>query len=87
MLLKSKIAVITGGGRGIGRAIALRFAAEGAAVLVAARTETEIRDVVAEIGESGGTAACRLRRCLARSGLRRTSSPWRKSAWVQSIFW
>jgi len=45
--LDGKVAVITGGGRGIGRAIALRLANEGAAVVVSSRTETEIADTVA----------------------------------------
>jgi NAD(P)-dependent dehydrogenase (short-subunit alcohol dehydrogenase family) len=49
--------VITGGGRGIGRAIARKFVSEGAAVLVAARTESELRAVVAEIASQGGRAA------------------------------
>src|SRR5580700_1092140 len=57
-MLQGKIAVVTGGGRGIGRAIACRFAAEGASVLVAARTETELRKVVAEIEQAGGRAGC-----------------------------
>ena len=56
MLLKGQKAIITGGGRGIGRAIALRFADEGAAVLVAARTAAEVEKVAAEVRNAGGKA-------------------------------
>ena len=57
MLLAEKVAMITGGGRGIGRAMALKFAAEGAAVVVAARTKSEIEAVAEEVRKTGGRAA------------------------------
>ena len=52
-MLFGQIALVTGGGRGIGRAVALRFAAEHCAVAVAARTSAEIEAVAAECRELG----------------------------------
>ena len=50
------MSLITGAGRGIGRAIALAFAGEGASVAISARTQSELAVVVAEIQTRGGTA-------------------------------
>ena len=57
MRLENKVAIITGGGRGIGRGIARLFAKEGAKVVVAARTEEQLNRVVREIETDGGIAA------------------------------
>ena len=56
MSLEGKVGVITGGGRGIGRAIALDFARNGADVVVAARTVTEIEKVADAVRALGREA-------------------------------
>ena len=59
MRLADKIAVVTGAGSGFGEGIAVRFAAEGAAVLVADINEDAARRVAGEISGNGGRAqAC-----------------------------
>ena len=56
MKLADRVAIITGGGRGIGRAIALRFAAEGAAVVLAATGRQALEETAGEIRAAGGRA-------------------------------
>jgi NAD(P)-dependent dehydrogenase (short-subunit alcohol dehydrogenase family) len=53
MQLEGKFAIVTGGGKGIGKAIALAFAQEGADVAIAARTEADLTAVVSEIEKTG----------------------------------
>jgi len=54
--LAGKIALITGASRGIGAAVAKRFAAEGAHVILVARTQAGLEEVDDEIRDAGGTA-------------------------------
>ncbi len=56
MRLKDKVAIVTGGGVGIGKAYAHGLAKEGAKVVVADIQETEARKVAADIEQNGGTA-------------------------------
>ncbi len=51
--LDGRVAVVTGGGQGIGRGIAIGLAEAGADVVVGARTETDLDEVVARIEETG----------------------------------
>ncbi|AVH42220.1 SDR family oxidoreductase [Agrobacterium tumefaciens] len=53
-LLENKVAIITGASSGIGRATAMLFAAEGAAVVINARGEKALHEVAADIREAGG---------------------------------
>lgn len=54
--LANKVAIITGGGRGLGRAFAEVFAQEGAKIVVVSRTKREIDEVAGQISGRGGKA-------------------------------
>jgi 3-oxoacyl-[acyl-carrier protein] reductase len=56
MNLKNQVAIVTGGGKGIGKAIALALAGAGASVVVSARTKADVDAVAKEITSAGGTA-------------------------------
>jgi NAD(P)-dependent dehydrogenase (short-subunit alcohol dehydrogenase family) len=61
MRLKDKIAIVTGASRGIGRAIALGYAREGAHLVLAARTESDLEKIAGElhdIGQRGLVVPC-----------------------------
>ncbi len=54
MLLKDKVAIITGGASGIGRGIAIKFAEEGGSVVISDITEPEGKKTAAEVSQKGG---------------------------------
>ena len=54
--LAGQVALVTGGGRGLGRAIALRLAAAGAHVAIVARSADQLAETVAQIHSAGGHA-------------------------------
>ncbi len=54
--LEGQVGIVTGGGRGIGKAIAFALAQEGAKVAIAARTKSELEAVANQIHAAGGTA-------------------------------
>ncbi|MEJ9080662.1 SDR family oxidoreductase [Gordonia malaquae] len=55
-LLQDKVVVVSGVGPGLGRSLCLRAAAHGARVVLAARTQSRLDDVAAEVREAGGQA-------------------------------
>ena len=55
-LLDGKVAFITGASKGIGRALSLRFAREGAAVVCAARSADLVKETTAQVKAAGGRA-------------------------------
>jgi 3-oxoacyl-[acyl-carrier protein] reductase len=69
-ILDGKAAVVTGGGRGIGRGHCLHLAEQGAAVVVNDRDQDEARKVVAEIAAKGGKAAANGSDVGTRAGAR-----------------
>ena len=56
--LKGKNAIIIGGGKGIGKAIATRFAAEGAKIIINSRSKTDLDNVKKEIQNNKGECSC-----------------------------
>ena len=67
----ARVAVVTGGGRGIGRAVALRLACDGHTVVVSSRTRADLDAVVAQAEAAGGRALAVVGDALDPDGARR----------------
>ena len=78
--LDGKVAVIGGAGTGVGRACMVRFAEEGAKVVGAARTQSDLDETLALVEADGGEGAVVVGRPLDRGAAPPTSSTWRSSA-------
>jgi 3-hydroxybutyrate dehydrogenase len=68
--LDGRIALVTGGGRGIGAAIARDLAARGAEVVVSSRTQSDLEAVVASMESAGGKGCARTSDAMDRSEVR-----------------
>jgi NAD(P)-dependent dehydrogenase (short-subunit alcohol dehydrogenase family) len=70
-VLEGHVAIVTGAGRGFGKAIAARFAAEGARVVVTSRSEAQLRETVEQIRKTGGAAEMMAGDCTQRPDVER----------------
>lgn len=69
--LSGQVAVVTGGGRGLGRSFAIALASAGAKVAVISRTKSEVEETAALISNAGGTSRAYVADALDRAAAAR----------------